>query len=507
MKKFLLLLALVPCALAAQGGKDRTVLKLNELDALWSASSNAAGLVLSPYREFNALDVRYGWQGGEYRPMQTGTDVSDLQFDTQGAKQIGKVQVWGRFRYNNISDKGASYNTLLYDPYDERFLYTAADTVAGVWKKQSYEMQFKAAMPLTDNLAAGLHVKYTDRIAAGQIDPRAESYHYSIAVKPALAFRGGFGSLGLSGLYTNTFERSTPSISNTQVNQKVYLLKGLGNWVGEQVGGGGLGTMYFRCNTWGGALQYAYDGNWKLFSELSWARHATKTTESPTQPKPHGNTVRDEFVFSSGAHFGNGELLHVISADASLYITKGTEPTVTWNTAAGIWEVLTELEQCSMRTASASASYHLFKKEGNGYKTHMQASLGFEDKADTYATPSSVFSYDNILAEIGAESRFAIGKGSLLVGASVQGCKNLQAQYVYSGHRTDTAPVSELYPHNLAVYSADRLKGSLGAEYAFQVSDGSSLAFCIEGSGTGALCGALGTLYRWSANGAVKLYF
>jgi len=507
MKKCLLFLALVPCALAAQGGNDRTVLKLNELDALWSSSSNAAGLVISPYREFNALDVRYGWQGGDYRPMQTGTDVSDLQFDTQGAKQIGKVQVWGRFRYNNISDKGSSYNTLLYDPFDERFLYTAADTVAGAWKKQSYEMQFKAAMPLTDYLAAGLHVRYTDRIAAGQIDPRAESYHYSIVVKPAIAFRGGFGSIGLNGLYTNTFERSTPSISNTQVNQKVYLLKGLGNWVGEQVGGGGLGTMYFRCNTWGGAMQYAYDGNWKLFSELSWARHSTKISESPTQPKPHGNTVRDEFTFSSGAHFGNGDILHAVSAEASLYITKGVEPTVTWNTAEGIWVVLTELEQCRMRTASASLAYHLYKAEGSGYKTHLQAGLGFEDKADTYATPASVFSYDNILAEIGAEHRFAIGQGSILVAASVRGCKNLQAQYVYSGHRTGTAPVSELYPHNMAVYSADRLLGSLGAEYAFPVSEGTSLAFCIEGSGTGALCGALGTLYRWCAAGAVKLYF
>ena len=78
---------------------------------------------------------------------------------------------------------------------------------------------------------------------------------------------------------------------------------------------------------------------------------------------------------------------------------------------------------------------------------------------------------------------------------------------MYSGHRTGTAPVSELYPHNMAVYSADRLLGSLGAEYAFPVSEGTSLAFCIEGSGTGALCGALGTMYRWCAAGAVKLYF
>ena len=507
MKKCLLLLAFLPCVLAAQGGKDRTAFTLNELGALWSGSSNAAGLVLSPYGEFNVLDLRYGWQGGDYRPMQTGTSVSDIQFDTQGARQIGKVRLWGRFRYNNISDTGSSYNTLLYDPYDERFLYTAADTVAGAWKKQSYDMQFKAAMPLTESIAAGLHVKYTDRIAAGQIDPRAESYHYSVLVKPAVALKGEFGSIGLSGLYANTFERSTPSVSNTQVNQKVYLLKGLGNWVGEQVGGGGLGTMYFRCNTWGGGLQYAYESGWKLFSELSWAHHATRTSESPTQPKPHGNTLQDEFSFTSGAQFGDSGTLHRICAEASFKRTKGTEPTVSWNTADGVWDILTELEQCSMRTASASLAYHLYKTEDDGYKTHLYSTLCFEDKADTYASPSSVFYYDNILAAIGAEGRFTLGPGSLLIGGSVQGCKNIQSGYTYSGHRAGTAPVRELYPHNLAVYSADRLTGSLSAEYAFPLSAGTNLAFCLEGSGTEALCGELGTLYRICADGAIKLYF
>lgn len=507
MKRFLFLLAFIPGILSAQGTNDRTALVINGLDAVWSSSSNAAGLVLSPYSAFNVLDLRYAWQGGDYRPMQTGTDVSLFRFDTQGARQIGKVQVWGQFRYSNDTDKGSSYNTLLFDPFDERFMYTAADTVAGIWKRQSYEMQFKAAIPITPSLAAGLHVKYTDRIAAGQVDPRAELYHYSVLVKPAVAWKGGFGSLGLNGLYTNTFERTTPSISNTQVNQKVFLLKGLGNWVGEQVGGGGLGTMYFRCDSWGGALQYAYEGNWKLFSELSWTHHSTRTTETPTQPKLHGKTLRDEFMVSAGARFGGNGILHRISAEASLARTRGIEPTVIWNTAAGIWEVKTELEQCLFRTVSASLEYHGYKTEGDGYKAHWYAVLGFEDKADSYASPASMYFYDNIPLQLGAEGNFSAGPGSLLLGASVRGSKNLRAGYSYSGHRAGTAPVRELYPHNLAVFSADRLQLSLSAEYAFPVSKGTSLAFCIEGTGLGALCGDYGNLYRIFADGAVKLYF
>ena len=507
MRKLFLLFALIPCTLAAQDGYDRTVLNLNEAGTVWASSSNAAGLAFFPYGRFNSLDVHYAWEGGEYRPMQTGTDVSDLQFDTQGALQTGKVQVWGRFRYNNFSDKGASFNTLLYNPFDERFLYTAADTVAGAWKKQSYEMQFKAAMPLGDHFAAGLHVLYTDRIAAGQIDPRAESYNYSVNVRPAVIWKSGRSAIGLNGLYSNTFERATPSISNSQEIQKVFLLKGLGNWVGEQVGGSGLGTMYFRCNTWGGALQYAYEGSWRLFSELSWARHATRITESPTQPKPHGNTVMNEFAFSAQARHQDGGHLHTISAEGTLSLTKGIEPTVMWNTAEGRWDVKAELEQCLMRTSSASLSYHFYLLEGAHYKTHLFARLGLEDKADTYSTPASVFAYDNILASLGAEKRFALGGGSLLLGLSLEGAKNVQADYSYTGHRIGNAPVRVLYPHNLAVFAADRIRGSLDAEYAFPLSEDTSLAFCVMGSGIAAACGEYGTLGRVSASGAVKLYF
>lgn len=507
MRKALLLLALIPCILSAQEVSDRSKLNLSLLRAPWAAASNAAGLAFSPLAEFNTLGVQYELQDGDARPMQTGTRVSDIRFDTQGSRQIGKMQVWGRFRYDNISDTGSSFNTLLYDPFDERFMYTAADTVAGKWKKQSYDMQFKAAMPISESFAAGLHVRYTDRIAAAQIDPRAESYHYCVNVKPSLVWKVGSSTVGLSGQYANTFERSTPSISNSQEIQKVFLMRGLGNWVGEQVGGSGLGTMYFRCNTWGGALQYGFKGGCDLFSELSWAHHSTAVTESPTQPKPHGSTVRNEYALRSGAILENGVTLHRIALDASLSFTRGIEPTAMWNTATGCWEVQAELEQCLLRTAGATLAYHLYRLEEARYRAHWYAELGFEDKADSYATPASVFAYDNVLAAVGTERRFALGHGSLLAGATVKGAKNVHAEYSYTGHRAGTAPVRELYPHNLAVFAADRIQGTISAEYAFPVSSGASLAFCLEGSGTASFSKDYGTLHRLAVLAAVKLYF
>jgi hypothetical protein len=369
-------------------------------------------------------------------------------------------------------------------------------------------MQFKAATPLGESFAAGVHVNYTDKIAAGQIDPRAESYHYSVCVKPGAVWVGGSSRIGLNGLYTNTFERSTPSISNTQEVQKVFMLRGLGNWVGEQVGSNGLGTMYFRCNTWGGALQYAFEGSWNLLAELSYANHGTRITEKATQPKPYGNTVRQEFGMGSSAVFGKGPAVNKLGMYVSYTLTNGIEPTVQWNKSSGEWEVQAELEQCRFVTADLDIRYDRFIREGDGYNWHLSSGIGLEAVHDSYATPYSEFQYGLLSAVIGAEYKFRLGKGSLLAGSTVVGVKNLgDARYTYSGHRTGTAPVEDLYPHNLAVLASDRIQGRLSAEYCTPLSNTLSLAFAADCSGLVGLCSTLGTLRRASASGAVKLYF
>ena len=505
MKRFLpFLLLTLPClGVAAQGAGDRAHLLLNTTRALWLDSANAAGLSVSAPGAFNLVDAGYTYETGSYRRMQTGTTVGVFDFDTQGALKVGKVQLWGRFRYDNTNDRGSSFNTLLYDPYDERFMYTAADTVAGQWKKQSYEMQFKAAIPLGECFAAGVHVDYTDRIAAGQIDPRAESYHYSVTVRPGLVWKAGASTIGVNGLYSNTFERSTPSISNSQETQKVYLLRGLGNWVGEQVGGGGLSTMYFRCNSWGGGLQYAYDGSLRLLAEAGYAIHSTEIHESATQPKPHGDTRRQEFSTDVKAIFG-GKVMHKAGLSSDVAITTGIEPTTQWNKDKGEWEITYSAEQCTLVSWNGMLSYDAFILDGDSYTWHFSTEAGLDAKQDSYAVPASHFEYLNAVLNVGAERSLSLIKGaSLLLGGRLSFVKNLGGSYEYSGHRAGTAPVRDFYPHDLSILSADRLNARLEAEYAFPVGKELKLAFCGEASVLFASC----KKDRTTLLGAVRLYF
>ncbi len=501
----MLALLLVSAFARAGAPGDGASLRLKLLPSLWMDSSNAAGLAFSAPDRFNTLQAGYGHESGDYRRMQEGATVSELSFDTSGAMEVGKVQLWGHFRYDNISEAGASFNTLLYDPFDERFLYTAADTVAGQWKKQSYLMEFKAAMPVSESLSAGVHVRYNDRIAAGQIDPRAESYNYSVSVRPGLSWRTGSSIFGLNGLYTNTFERSTPSISNSQEIQRVFLLRGLGNWVGDQIGGSGLSTMYFRCNSWGGSLQYSLESPFKLLASVGFTSHSTAIRESATQPKPHGSTMRRELDASIRAVFGSG-VRHKAGLSVFGAKTTGTEPTTQWNTASGEWEVTFSADQCDFLTADALLSYEALILEGESYSWRFTGIAGFQAKQDSYAVPAASFSYSNLSLEAGAERRIAFKGSSLLLGAGIKGIKNLGHSYDYTGHRTGTAPVRDLYPHDIAVLGADLLRGSLSAEFAIALGKGLSLALAAEGSYLAA-SSDIGPLSRWVAEGAVKLYF
>ena len=114
-------LTLLPFQAGAQGHlNDKAALELNKADNLWMSSDNAAGLLFQPVGAYNVVSLDYSYDSGSFHRKQSGSSLRDVNFDTQGALKVGKFQLWGRFAYNNIADNGTQFNTLLYDPFDER---------------------------------------------------------------------------------------------------------------------------------------------------------------------------------------------------------------------------------------------------------------------------------------------------------------------------------------------------------------------------------------------------
>ena len=457
----LLLLSLLPVKAGAQDGiGSAAALQYSEDHTLWFGSENAAGLAFRPLSTFNIVGFGFGYEDGAFHRYPTGEKVSDLDFDTRGALAIGKMQLWGHFRYDNITERGTRFNTVLFDPYDERQIFSVADPNLSDWKRQVYDMEFKAALPLGDRFAAGLHLRYTDRLAAKQVDPRSESFKYSIELRPSLVWRIGKSALGISGAYSNMFERSVPVLSNTSEIQEVMLVRGLGNYVRDMVGSGGLSTIYYHCDSYGGALQYHFLGNQEMLAEVSFLHHGTSTRESATQPFNMGSVAMNE-ISASVQFAGYSSLL---KAEFLYRDTEATEYTSVWNKSTGEWEVRTSALGSTYGTlrASLSGDRYFGHRDAMPYIWKLSGKAGWVSKTDRYMLPEASFEYSNLGFSASLQRLF--GNGKVLWEASVEaGYKlNLAGAYNYTGMQKDGIPVKEWYPHDMEILSSNAAFGAAG---------------------------------------------
>lgn len=479
-----LLVAFAPSAVQAQDTavRDRGDIERNFARTLWSAGGNAAGLHFTPLPKFNSLDASFTWREGSFARKQEGTGLSIPGFGTQGALQAGKFQLWGRFAYNGNTVRGSSFNTLVCNPLDERYVYNVADTVVSSWKKQAYEMEFKAALPLLgDRLAAGLHLQYSDRIAAKQNDPRTESYHYDITLKPSLALRVGKSIYGAYGRYSDTFERSTPTLSNGSDPQKVFVLKGLGNFTNETVGQSGLGTMYYLGNSFGGGLQYSLLAGIRLLADIGFVTHKTLARQTAAQPRKMGITRVNEYAATFQLLLGKC-LGSKLTASFLRRDTDGTEQTTIWNTTEGIWEVAAAAVTSTYATTKASLAWDQWILREGVRNWSFRATLNWEDKLDTYLLPESVFRYDNLHLEGAAKKNFQLSDSRLELGASVSFRKNLSGSYSYSGSKSSAATVRTWYPRDLLVMTEDYFCEGMEADWTFPAGKNLHVSLHAEGA-------------------------
>lgn len=497
--------ALLPAVAAAQGQPYPGEAALSRLTSehLWLATPNAAALSSNPVDDFNTLDISGRYSGGDFRRAQTGQHISGADFSTEGAKRVGKVSLDGEFAYSNTSDRGSAFNTLLYDPYDERFLYTATDTTASTWKRQSYTMGIKAGMPVVgDRLWAGMAVRYADKIAAKQQDPRAESYHYTAKVVPSAVVATGIGRFGVNASWSRTFERSTPSLSNSQVIQRVFLLRGLGNYVEDYVGASSLSTMYFRSKSYGAGVQYGSAiGRTELLADLQWERHSTTIKENATQPRSHGTTSVNDFSLSVGA-VSRGALVSIAALDLSGRRTSGTEHTTVWDTEANGYVTRSKIRQCSFARYEGTLSYTLRKPDGNSYNWDVAGSVRISGEDDSYHLPKSTLSWWNALASVEGARKLALARSSVLLHLGVRHNFNLDGDYSYSGVRAGSPVVEDLYGHDIEIMSSDWTGADIKAAWERPVRSGMAISLYA--------CAAYitaGSRDRLAAAAGVALYF
>ena len=450
---------------------DSQVLKENNFrNAPWMESNNTAGLAFRPIEMYKDLNISYENNSGEFRLQQEANNINNINVNTSGSTYLGKFLVWGSFSFQNIIQKGSNFNALMYEIEDDMPYYPIDTTKNSRWQKQKYELQAKLASPvLWDRVSFGVDLNYVNKVGAKQLDPRAETYKYSLIVKPSVAVRLGKNYIGLSGTYQNGHERSVPRNMNNWVDQRIYKHKGLGESViGKAGGNDGIKTYMFKNNEFGGALQYGYAGNSELLADIAFLKNKTDVISNPKLPYKEGSTNRTEIQGKVTYLFGN-EKSDCIWVDGQYRSTEGTEyiqKITTESNTHQYYAVISENVMCKYTNVLVSFGYdHQFgNDDARGYDWIVGAKGDFLMKNEIYYLPESTFSATTFFADVFGGKQFKFDTSSLLIKINGGYGMGLGASYIYTGKNVSYTPVL-MYHNNCAYYNTAYAKGGGQVSY------------------------------------------
>lgn len=438
---------LFPFAAAAQNVTANEYIKAG---SLWYNSQNSAGFAFAPLTNFNEVKIGYDYNNGDYKRQQQGTKESTIDFNTNGAYNLNGFQLWGNFDYSNTTVTDARFNTMLYDPLRD-MPYMVADSVYSKIKRQSYSLGFKGSSPvLWDFMSFGLNADYIAQTSAKQNDPRSTDYYYHIYVNPSVLFRLGTGNRHFAGLsfnYRNSFERTEPTNSDSQRDQPVYIMKGLGYYTSGVVGGvGGIKTFFYKGNSMGGSLQYAYMGGVEVLAEANYRYLVENAYQTPTKPEKMGS-VKQNYYEGKVQMLYKGANTHKVTAVYSNKNSDGVEYVQVYNKDENVqnWITIAKFIKSNYNMQKVSLNYDFFAPmQEKGYDWHAGAFVNYTKQDDEYYLPNTVMQAENLYFNLFAKKNFKVCKSSfLLAGLDFGYNANMSGKWAFGGPDPNSVVIRE----------------------------------------------------------------
>ena len=481
-----LLLAAGTLCLHAQPAIKTPVAQELNLQNFWFNSLNSAALAFSPLTSFADLELSYDRAQGDYKHVLEPQSQSDIKAFTSGALQFKGFALYGDFSYTNSYSKGSLYNSNLYQPTFS-MPYYIADLNLSEWKRQNYDMGFKASFPTmaADRLALGVGLRYSDKVGAKQIDPRTVSYVVTMQVSPSIAYKlSESATIGLTLDYTRNKERTDQSCENYMVNQQVAIMRGLGNNTLGIVGGNlGVGEFLYSGNRVGAALGFsANTGGADLFAELGGGYEKITVMERPTFPRMRGatNSIYANAAFK--ANFGE-KRNHRVAITGDFSNVNGLEYTQELVTSPKReWLTIAITPMSSYMFVNALASYDFYGgMTGDSYVWKAGADVAFDMMDQNYF--GALFNNMGVDARLKGAYNAQFGESSALLTEAYAGYHlPLSGQYLNSGSACELKPiVEEMYPAELAYLMSSNINFGLSLTYSFIVAGKQTMYIKADG--------------------------
>ncbi|MCF0174982.1 MAG: hypothetical protein HUJ95_06550 [Bacteroidales bacterium] len=461
-KTLLAILILGFCTISAGAWDDDNPWR----NSLWSGTGNASGLSFKPVNKYHRLKLGGVYEQGAFNLIQEGTGFKGVDFTAEGTANIKKVFLWGRFDFSNTFRDGANYNVMLFNPRPEMPFYVA-DVNSSNWRYQTYNLAAKAAFPLGEAFALGIDAGYDCGFGAKQVDPRTATYIRNIHVGPSFTFKWKEKNiLGVNIAYTNNFERSTPTLSNINIQQTVALMRGLGNCSASTVGGGTIRAYLYKEHCVEGGLQYNYTtSDIDLLAGVKYIWERCDVIHDPTKQEPMGRTITSRIK----ANFGLRAAKHWADVNLAYNHTNGIEHVKIYDTSPGVngYVIQASNVMSTYDIIRADAEYR-FMPRGKEGPWAFGVNAKYYLESDEYVAPQSTLNGSFVRGGLCADRKIDIGKTMLEIYLEAGFRAGLAGEYIFTS--TITSPKlqaikDDFYPSIAAYYKAHAADVSLRLAY------------------------------------------
>lgn len=452
-------------------------LELLKARSLWFNTGNGAGMVFDNFETFSTIEARYSMKSGDFKFKQDGQDESTLGVTSEGGKSIGKAFAWGKFSYNNITQKKTLFNTAMLDPY-RGVPYYPVDPNLSDWKKQEYNLQMKvASKPLWDKWVFGIQANYTAQTGAKQMDPRSEVYFYSINVKPGVAAMFGEHKVGLNFEYENLVDETRRHTnSNGQLNQDVFVMKGLGNHYTSVIGGlQSLSSFISNGNKVGGELQYSYGfSDIKFLFNGGYTFRAEDVISNVTKPKKEGS-VKEENISANLSIIKEGENLSRLDISYNSNRIKGIEYVQVLDNTYEVqrWVDVYSSIRSTYAQDDIVASYDFYRGASHEYKWKAGLFANYRLNDDIYLMPKSQRKVENLYLGVNAKVNVPLKLANkFIAGADFIYKNNMDGFYNYGGAAPTSIVITDFMTPDFEFMKQSYYK--IGAEVSYFANVGKS---------------------------------
>ncbi|MDD2247493.1 MAG: hypothetical protein PHI70_05010 [Proteiniphilum sp.] len=413
-------------------------IELRKARATWFESSNGAGIGLDSLESYGSLEAGYLITDGMFKRVQQGEKEGQLKVETEGGQELGNAYAWGRFSYKNETLRNTRFNTAMLNPY-RGTPYYPVDPNLSDWKKQNYNLQMRvSSKPLFDRYLLGIRADYTAETGAKQVDPRSELYLYSINVKPGIIAIFGSHRVGLNLEYENMIQETRGhSNSDQQVNQDVFVMRGLGNHYTAVIGGlQSLGSFVYDANKAGAGLQYTWQqSDMRLFAEGVYSYRVEEAVRDITKPRKEG-TIRQQELYGHTALMHEGVNLNRVDLSYRSSRTDGIEFVQVLDKSYEVqqWVDLYSSVRSTYRRDTYRLSYDFFRNAGQEYSWKAGLYAIYTVKDDCYIMPASYMKIRDLYLGADAKVNIPSGRSSRWVlGADIVRKANQKGDYLYGG--------------------------------------------------------------------------